>query len=499
LVVFALLASLLLLSLAMGAQAGFTFVPDPAQPLLPPGSRLVTVADLSGFQDLVIENAEADTLGVMLGDDHGDFSPASSISVPGHPAFVQVADFNEDGYPDLLVGLETKPPPTPHENTLPDHVEILLGDGHGNFTPGQLSALPEIGPIYVGDFNGDGHQDLLLAPDGCWGGVNSAKYYMLLGDGRGDLSRGPTSTSATDGGCASLAGDFTGDGRDDLVTRSISPTEAIVTLPGQADGTLGPAVTTPQSGTASVVPGDTADLNGDGKLDLVIGRFGGSTAQIETLIGNGAGAFEAHTYAAEQSNPYGYGFVLGDFNVDGHIDVATLGSQLAVLTNNGAGLLSPSFASPPATGATEGFAVDVNGDGRPDLVLSWGPPVRVLLNEPAPGTPLTKAPSPVSLRVSLKLSRRPGRGGRSLRVNGRLVLGAGLSAGSSVCSGHVLIALRLRGRALSHVRATLSSSCSFSARLSVGSRALHARRAPTVLVSFGGNAHLRATSLRQRL
>jgi FG-GAP-like repeat len=497
--VLALLASLLPLSPAMGAQGGFTFVPDPIQPLLPPGSRLVTVADLNGFQDLVIQNAEADTLGVMLGDDHGDFSPASSISVPGHPAFVQAADFNEDGHPDLLVGLETTAPPTPHENTLPDHVELLFGDGHGNFTPGQLIALPEIGPIYVGDFNGDGHQDVLLAPDACWGGANSAKYYMLLGDGRGDLNRGPTSTSPANGGCASLAGDFTGDGRDDLLTRSNSPIEAVVTLPGQADGTLGPAVTTPQSGTASVVPGDAADLNGDGKLDLVIGRFGGSTAQIETLIGNGAGAFEAHTYAAEQGNSYGFGFVLGDFNVDGHIDVATLGSQLAVLTNKGAGLLSPGFASPPATGGTEGFAVDVNGDGRPDLVLSWAPPVRVLLDEPALSTSAAKPPSPVSLRVSLKLSGRSGRGTRSLRVRGRLVLGAGLSAGSSVCSGRVLIALRLRGSALSHVRAPLSSSCSFSAKLTVGSRALHARRAPTVLVSFAGNAHLLAASLHRRL
>src|SRR5271165_3929306 len=117
------LVLMLLAHSAARAEGGFTFVPNPTQPTLPAGSRLVGVAALTsnGIPDLIVENQEADTLGVMLGNGAGGFGPASSIALGGHPVGAHVADFNDDGHPDLLVPIETKTKPR-ELNLLAEHV-----------------------------------------------------------------------------------------------------------------------------------------------------------------------------------------------------------------------------------------------------------------------------------------------------------------------------------------------------------------------------------------
>ena len=152
------------------AGASFMFVPDPAQPSLASGSTVATVADLTGtgVPDLVLIDEEADSVGVMLGNGAGGFGVPTWYQLAGKPADdVSVADFNNDGHADLLVGIETAPPRTPQEGTTPNKVQILSGDGQGNFTVGQAIALPEIGPVYVGNFTGDGEQDVVVVPDVC--------------------------------------------------------------------------------------------------------------------------------------------------------------------------------------------------------------------------------------------------------------------------------------------------------------------------------------------
>ena len=136
--------------------------------------------------------AQTTESGLCSGNGAGGFGAPTWYTVAGHPAFISVADFNNDGHPDLLVPVETAPPPTPFEGTIPNKVQILFGDGHGNLTVGQPISLPEIGPIYVGNFTGaGGTEDVIVAPDDCWGGNDSNKYYMLLGNGHGELTPGP--------------------------------------------------------------------------------------------------------------------------------------------------------------------------------------------------------------------------------------------------------------------------------------------------------------------
>jgi hypothetical protein len=407
------------------AGSGFMFVSDQAQPSLAPGSTVATVADLteSGVPDLVLTDGANDRVGVVLGNGAGGFGAPTWYTVAGHPAFISVADFNNDGHPDLLVPVETAPPPTPLESTIPSKVQILFGDGHGDFTVGQPIALPEIGPVYAGNFTGaDGTEDVVVAPDGCWGGSDSNKYYMLLGNGHGELTPGPVYTSPRVGGCGSFVGDFTGDRRDDILTQPMSPgeEEAIVVLPGESSGSFGPPIVTPtpQLASYSAFVGCVGDLDGDGKLDLVVRAIKQSAGQVVVFHGNGAGGFtEDGSYPLEHPATYNFNVALGAFAGDGHLDIAAIGaqaasSQLTLFANNGAGIFSNTLTAPLAASFGSLFVADVNDDGRPDLLLSLQSELHIFLDEPTipPGIPSIKAIAPSVLKAGESAKRwREGR------------------------------------------------------------------------------------------
>jgi hypothetical protein len=358
----------------------------------------------------------------MLGNGAGGFGTPSWFAVAGRPSAVSVADFNSDGNPDLLVSLEPLVPPSNH-GAEPDMVQILFGNGQGGFTAGPVIDLPEAGPVYIGDFIGNGDEDVVVAPNGCTAGGNNKKYYMLLGDGHGDLAPGPVYESPRSGGCYSLVGDFTGSGRDDLVTKPESPGEegAIVVLPGEPDGSFGsPIVTpTPRFATHDAFLAGAADLDGEGKLGLVLRSFAEPMGQVEVFKGNGDGSFsEVGAFLSEQSH-FSFWVALGDFSGNGDVDVVTVGSQLSVLANNGFGVLSPAFTTTLATSQTSAYVADVNGDGRPDIVVA-GSTLQIFLNEPvAPvvGQPIA---APVTQPVAPSLqdvreSARRWREGRATR------------------------------------------------------------------------------------
>jgi len=402
------------------ASASFMFVPDPAQPSLVSGSTVAAVADLTenGVPDLVLIDEEADSVGVMLGNGAGGFGAPTWYPLAGKPANdVSVADFNNDGHADLLVGVETAPPPTHQGGTIPSKAQILFGDGQGNFTVGQAIALPEIGYVHDGDFTGNGDQDAVVVPDDCTGGANTRKYYMLLGDGHGNLTPGPVYESPRAGGCGSWVGDFTGDGRDDILTQPMSPgeEEAILVLPGEPDGSFGPPIVTP---TPELAPygafvGAVGDLNGDGKLDVVVRAIKQSAGQVVVLYGNGTGGFtEGGFYPLEQASTYNFDVALGAFAGDGHVDIAAIGSQfsgaqlsgsqLTLFANNGAGVFSDVLTTPLAGSSGSVFVADVNGDGRPDIILNVQSELHIFLDEPAspPSSPSSGPLSPSTKTIA---------------------------------------------------------------------------------------------------
>lgn len=511
--VWLLLAAVLvlILSLQSTAHAGgaFTLVPDATPPSLPPGSELVGVADLTsdGIPDLIVENTQADTLGVMLGNGTGGFGPASSIPLGARPVGVHVADFNDDGHPDLLVAIETKSKPR-ELNPLPEGVEILSGDGNGNFIVGPQVVLPERGPVYVGDFTANGNADVVVAPDGCFGEPNNSKFHMLLGDGHGDLSAGPTTTAETTG-CGFEVGDFTGDGRDDLVTYG-QGNEDISVLPSEPAGGFGPAITTPAPPDSWFIARGPADLDGNGTPDLVLARFT-EPSSFDVMSGNGAGGFTA-------SGPYASGSpylsstpVFGDFSGDGHIDIASFSGfsspRITVLENNGAGAFSTGLVVPLTGTYYEAFAADVNADGRPDVILSGPSGVEILLDEPATSMPPASEPPRVqaphrgalAVAATLKLARRAHKGRRTLQINGRLRLERGLAVSRRVCGGKVLLVVRFHGKTVTRRGAALTGTCTFRATVAVAVRQLAHKGKLTLTISFGGNTYLLSGSVRKRI
>jgi VCBS repeat protein/ASPM-SPD-2-Hydin domain-containing protein len=184
---------------------------------------------------------------------------------------------------------------------------------------------------------------------------------VLLGNGNGTF-RAQTTFAAGGTPNSVAAADLNGDGKLDLVVASFP----LSVLMGNGDGTFQPPVSYSTIGIPSIVT--TGDVNGDGKLDLVVAD--GDTLSV--LLGNGDGTFQPGV-------DYGGGgnwVTTGDFNGDGKLDLAlTTGSGVSVWLGAGDGtfrfMRDYSTAGPSPVSSTKG---DFNGDGNPDLaVLNYDP------------------------------------------------------------------------------------------------------------------------------
>src|SRR6266481_7907382 len=118
------------------------------------------------------------------------FATATNYITGEFPESLVVGDFNGDGKQDLAVA-----------NNGSDNVSILLGDGMGHFSaPENFAVGPQPSSVAVGDFNGDGKQDLVVV-------LQTTSVSILLGDGTGNFS-GPTLFSTAFGSWSVAVGDF---------------------------------------------------------------------------------------------------------------------------------------------------------------------------------------------------------------------------------------------------------------------------------------------------
>ena len=116
-------------------------------------------------------------MSVLLGNGAGSFSAATNFGVGSNPFSVAVGDFNGDGKQDLAVA-----------NNNSENVSVLLGDGAGGFSAAVDFGVGDVPrSIAVGDFNGDGRQDLATANLASIAN-NPDNVAVLLGDGTGSFS-----------------------------------------------------------------------------------------------------------------------------------------------------------------------------------------------------------------------------------------------------------------------------------------------------------------------
>ncbi len=320
------------------------------------------------------------------------FVNASNSPFPAgnSPVKVAIGDFNGDGRMDLAIA-----------NNSDNTVTILLGNGNGTFTqaPGSPIAVGNAPyAIAVGDFNGDGRQDLAIAN----GGINqngSNNVTILLGNGDGTFNQASGSPIAVGNGADALAvGDFNGDGTLDLAVANYNDATIII-LMGNGDGTFTPASGSPLSVGSEPIAIAVGDFNHDGKLDLVVSDFGSSNVIV--LLGNGDGTFtSAPSQPGVGVGPDG--IAVGDFNGDGNLDLAVANSSsnnLTILLGNGSGGFTPASGSPIGmTNPARIIAGDFNGDGKLDLAVTntTNNTVTLLLGN-GDGTFTPAASSPVSV------------------------------------------------------------------------------------------------------
>jgi len=322
----------------------------------------LAVADLNndGRLDLASVNWISGAV-TLLGNGDGTFQPAIDTQV-GYAVAVAAADFNGDGKADVA---------TANEGST---VSIRFGIGDGTFfdTP----ALPFdscASRILSGDFNRDGIADLAAARCDEQSHTETGVIAVMLGTGNARFTA-PVDYGL---GAVAVAGDWNGDAIVDLAGRSLEEA-GVATLLGNSDGTFrtGPgSVLSALSIVMRILPGD---FNGDGIPDMLATGYvwEGSTSSygLAIALGHGDGSFAPGLFLKTSDFDEAMAVGAGDFNLDGHVDVACSIRSLTdawdvwMFFGNGDGTLVQGGSY--AVGAYPHLLKvgDLNADGRPDIV-----------------------------------------------------------------------------------------------------------------------------------
>jgi subtilisin family serine protease len=353
-----------------------------------------TLADVNGdgHLDLVYAGVWADTgygqtagnlLAVSFGDGKGNFGPAQ-VYRGGQTSFgLAVSDFNRDGHPDIITA-----------NQDSDSATIFLNDGKGGFGmpegeyTGYINGNNSSGPVnapfgsfYPIDVNGDGSPDLVLLQVGP-GYPNPFQAAVMLNDGTGHFGPAIFSPVAegTFGVTDFLLADFRNTGHPDLVTISSYFGEGsapqLIFAPNAGGGSFAPPASIPVSGSLPNAILAAGDFNRDGNLDLAIAS--GSTITI--YLGRGDGTFTPQSPITISQGLQG--LWVGDFNGDGKLDllgwsysngVPFENNNVYELLGNGDGTFKPENLV--IQNLTNPGVIDVNHDGRPDVIDNQQPEV----------------------------------------------------------------------------------------------------------------------------
>jgi hypothetical protein len=299
-------------------------------------------ADVSedGLVDLICLNS-ANSLTVLTNNSSGSFVSASTEGAGTFPSSIVTADINGDGMKDLIVD----------DQNLND-LTILTNAGGGIFAVG--SAPPPLSSgsswfVAVADVNGDGKPDLI--------DVDSGYLRILTNNGDGVFTLSSTNVLATIWPGLGIAVDVNGDGKVDLVIPDYysGTGDTLEVLTNNGNGIFSSNATyTVATGPNHVI---AADVNGDGKVDLISSGFYGT---LTVLTNNGNGGFGSNTTLNVASHVYSV--VAADVNGDGKLDLITANgsaSSLGVLINTSI------FPSPTST-PTLNISASSGG-----MLISW--------------------------------------------------------------------------------------------------------------------------------
>src|SRR5260370_5016766 len=280
----------------------------------------VAAADLRGIgkMDLIVADADSNSVSVFLGEGNGKFTE-SSISLPGSASTLAIGDFNHDGKLDIAVPM--------NDINSPAYIVVMPGKGDGTFGPSIVTPVAGYAPgvfwVSSADLNGDGFHDLVTSE----ANVDYLAIQGFLNIGDGTFSGGP----------------------------GIAQNHAALNL-----GTL------------------LVDADEDGKLDALIAD---SFGVLWFYHGNGDGTFSVNP-TTFMIGDVPFGMAGADVNGDGHVDVIAsgifvndleasgmdAGDQICILEGDGKANFGPSKCY---RGASSSYSLAVGG-------LTRHPPPHVL-------------------------------------------------------------------------------------------------------------------------
>ena len=326
--------------------------------------------DGDGSLDLLAILGNAASVEIWLNRGDGTFACPIVTSTGTDSFTVAVADFNRDGLADFALGFVDE------LKTL----QVFLNQGNGTFALSSMLPLTfGVFAIAAGDFDGDGAPDLAFT---------NGSDELSVASNRGDGTFPAATIYNTDYFVDALAlGDVNGDGAIDIVaTNAAFCSPSVALFVNEGDGTFDPVVSYPG------ICGDTGlialgDFNGDGSPDVVRSCWQGADS-VAVRLNDGGGAFGSET--TYPAGPWPWGVLADRFlTTSGPLDIAAApslddeygGSTVALLPGSGDGTFGKTIAAGSMTSNSDQRPLvsgDFNGDGHADIAFTTNTGVGVL-------------------------------------------------------------------------------------------------------------------------
>ena len=332
------------------------------------GTGSVEIADFNkdGKPDIVVANSEDNSASVFLNEGTGKFSLAigSPFPVDTFPNDIAIADFNKDNILDLAIA-----------NNETKHLSVLLGNGKGEFrfspySPFRLRVKPHTHSVATGDFNNDGNFDLLTES---WG-VDSV--IVIFGNGKGDFNLPKYFKVGKRPYQRVRTADLNNDKFSDIITTNLEGNNCSVLL---SDGKGNFTETNGSPFSCGDAPFGVAvgDVNGDGNVDIAIVDAPTITAESKgkdglfILLGDGKGNFFSLKGSPFTTGKSPSRLAIGDIDGNGIADIAVTNyndKSISVFFMSKNGVMSSKVIQ--VGNRPDGIAIsDLNADGKGDIIV----------------------------------------------------------------------------------------------------------------------------------
>ncbi len=231
-------------------------------------SGLRTTADFNndGYPDLLISHNVPSQVMVWLNNGSGGFTTPTAYNVSVYCNNATYADFDGDGDLDIVAisGYSVIPS---------NYIDILVNDGTGRFTQGQRFQYAAFGGIGgIGDWDNDGDMDVIVSTASAFG--STRKVLIYKNDGLGNLSLGTDSGVLSTDESAMLVNDYNSDGKIDFLTGSSQNGTRLFL--GNGNSSVFP--TNPRTVSTQQFQGIAGDIDGNGTIDILeFNRYNGTS------------------------------------------------------------------------------------------------------------------------------------------------------------------------------------------------------------------------------